>query len=282
MADTSNMQTQGSSRFGRYVIYALLGLVCIYYLMPLFIMVSTSLKTLDDIRTGNLIELPKQITFGAWLEAWGSACIGVRCDGMSVYFWNSFRFVVPAVLISTFVGAFNGYVLTMWRFKGSDLFLSALLIGCFIPFQVILLPMARTLGMMGIQNSIAGLIFRPRGLWNSLHNAFLPQLFRDSAARIDQGRAKYRRSWILDDLRPHHPATIDSHRCRTIIWQFTSIWNDFLFGVVFSTGDRTAGDGRAEQSGRARCRGAVRTMSIWRRRLLAALPTLCYLYRSGG
>ena len=127
MADSSNTQTQGSSRLGRVVIYTLLGLVCLYYLMPLFIMVSTSLKTLDDIRTGNLVSLPAHVTFQPWQDAWGNACIGVRCEGMSVYFWNSFRFVVPAVLISTLVGAFNGYVFTMWRFRGSDIFFSALM-----------------------------------------------------------------------------------------------------------------------------------------------------------
>ena len=237
MADTSNTQTQGASRFGRYVIYSLLVLVCLYYLMPLFIMVSTSLKSLDDIRTGNLIALPSEVTFEPWKEAWASACIGVRCEGMSVYFWNSFRFVVPAVLISTLVGAFNGYVLTMWRFKGSDIFFSALMIGCFIPFQVVLLPMARTLGELGISNSIAGLIF----VHVVYGVAFTTLFFRNyyvtipdelvKAAKID-GAGFLRIFWRII-LPISTPIIVVS-----IIWQFTQIWNDFLFGVVFSSGDR--------------------------------------------
>jgi len=158
VADHSTISQDGS-RLGKYAIYILLALVCVYYLIPLFVMVATSFKTLDEIRNGNLISLPMQPTLAAWQEAWATACIGVRCEGMSVYFWNSFRFVVPAVLLSTLLGAFNGYVLTMWRFRGSDLFFSALMIGCFIPFQVILLPMARTLGLFGIANSVTGLIF---------------------------------------------------------------------------------------------------------------------------
>ncbi len=237
MADLSNSQTQGASRFGRVVIYTLLGLVCLYYLMPLFVMVSTSLKTLDDIRTGNLIALPSQVTFAPWQEAWSSACIGVRCEGMSVYFWNSFRFVIPAVLITTIVGAFNGYVLTMWRFKGSDIFFTALMIGCFIPFQVVLLPMARTLGALGISNSIVGLIFVHviYGL------AFTTLFFRNyyisipdelvKAAKID-GAGFLRIFWRII-LPLSTPIIVVS-----IIWQFTQIWNDFLFGVVFSSGDR--------------------------------------------
>ncbi len=237
MADLSQAQTQGTSRLGRMFIYTLLGLVCLYYLMPLFIMLSTSLKTLDDIRTGNLVALPRQITFEPWLEAWSSACIGVRCEGMSVYFWNSFRFVVPAVLISTIVGAFNGYVLTMWRFRGSDILFSALMIGCFIPFQVVLLPMARVLGELGISNSIAGLIF----VHVVYGVAFTTLFFRNyyvsipdelvKAAKID-GAGFLRIFWRII-LPLSTPIIVVS-----IIWQFTQIWNDFLFGVVFSTGAR--------------------------------------------
>jgi glucose/mannose transport system permease protein len=237
VSDLSNAQTQGASRVGRIAIYIFLGLVCLYYLMPLFILISTSLKTLDDIRTGNLLALPKQVTFEPWQQAWASACIGVRCEGMSVYFWNSFSFVVPAVLISTMIGAFNGYVLTMWRFRGSDIFFAALMIGCFIPFQVVLLPMARTLGAFGISNSIPGLIFVHviYGL------AFTTLFFRNyyisipdalvKAAKIE-GAGFFRIFWRI--ILPLSTPII--FVC--IIWQFTQIWNDFLFGVVFSTGDR--------------------------------------------
>jgi glucose/mannose transport system permease protein len=237
VADLSNAQTQGSSRFARFAIYALLGLVCLYYLMPLLILVSTSLKTLDDIRTGNLLSLPRQITLEPWQQAWSSACIGVRCEGMSVYFWNSFRFVIPAVLISTMIGAFNGYVLTMWRFRGSDFFFAALMIGCFIPFQVVLLPMARTLGALGISNTVTGLIF----VHVIYGVAFTTLFFRNyyisipdelvKAAKIE-GAGFLRIFWRII-LPLSTPIIVVS-----IIWQFTQIWNDFLFGVVFSTGDR--------------------------------------------
>jgi glucose/mannose transport system permease protein len=219
VADLSQAQTQGGSRFGRIAIYVLLGLVCLYYLLPLFILISTSLKTLDDIRTGNLLSLPRQITLEPWQKAWSGACIGVRCEGMSVYFWNSFRFVVPAVLISTLIGAFNGYVLTMWRFRGSDFFFAALMIGCFIPFQVVLLPMARTLGALGISNTIAGLIF----VHVIYGVAFTTLFFRNYYVSIPDELVKAAKIEGAGFLR---------------IWQFTQIWNDFLFGVVFSTGDR--------------------------------------------
>jgi glucose/mannose transport system permease protein len=161
----------------------------------------------------------------------------VECDGLKRNFLNSVSFVVPAVVISTLIGAFNGYVLTMWRFKGSDVLFTLLLVGCFIPFQVVLLPMAQTLGWLGIANSTAGLIFVHvvYGL------AFTTLFFRNfyvsvpqeltKAARID-GAGFFTIFWRI--ILPLSPPII----VVCVIWQFTQIWNDFLFGVVFSSGQR--------------------------------------------
>ena len=237
MVDGHHTQTVGSHVVGRILIYALLAVFALYYLMPLFVMVTTSLKTLDDIRAGNLISLPREISFDAWVKAWSTACSGVTCNGLRGNFLNSVSFVLPAVAISTLIGAFNGYVLTMWRFRGSDVLFTLLLIGCFIPFQVVLLPMAQTLGYLGIANSIAGLIFVHvvYGL------AFTTLFFRNfyvtvppdlaKAARID-GAGFFTVFWRI--ILPLSPAII----VVSVIWQFTQIWNDFLFGVVFSSGER--------------------------------------------
>jgi len=237
VADHVQAQVAGSQVLGRFVVYGLLVLLALYYLMPLFVMLSTSVKTLDDIRGGNLIALPAEITFEAWSKAWSSACTGVDCSGLRGNFWNSVSFVVPAVLISTLIGAFNGYVLTMWRFRGSDTIFTLLMVGCFIPFQVVLLPMAQTLGVLGIANSTPGLIFVHvvYGL------AFTTLFFRNfyvsvpdelaKAARID-GAGFFRIFWRI--ILPLSPPII----VVCVIWQFTQIWNDFLFGVVFSSGER--------------------------------------------
>lgn len=237
MAEPYRTQTAGPHLVARAAVYTLLILFALYYLMPLFVMVTTSLKTLDDIRGGNLLALPREVSLDAWVKAWGSACTGVFCGGLKGNFMNSVSFVVPAVAISTLIGAFNGYVLTMWRFKGSDALFTLLLIGCFIPFQVVLLPMAQTLGWLGIANSIPGLIFVHviYGL------AFTTLFFRNfyvtvpaeltKAARID-GAGFFMIFWRI--ILPLSPPII----VVCVIWQFTQIWNDFLFGVVFSSGQR--------------------------------------------
>jgi glucose/mannose transport system permease protein len=237
VADAYRTQSTGAHRIGRALVYALLAVFALYYLMPLFVMLVTSLKSLDEIRAGNLLALPMAPSLEAWAKAWGSACTGVDCSGLKANFMNSVSFVVPAVLISTLIGAFNGYVLTMWRFKGSDAIFTLLLVGCFIPFQVVLLPMAQTLGYLGIANSTAGLIFVHvvYGL------AFTTLFFRNfyvtippeltSAARID-GAGFFTIFWRI--ILPLSPPII----VVCVIWQFTQIWNDFLFGVVFSSGER--------------------------------------------
>ncbi|MCR8722053.1 carbohydrate ABC transporter permease, partial [Pseudomonas syringae] len=146
---TSHIGKPGIS-FSRILIYAVLILACLIYLVPLVVMLFTSFKTPEDIGTGNLLSWPGVVTAVGWIKAW---------DLVDGYFWNSIKITVPAVIISTAIGALNGYVLSMWRFKGSQLFFGLLLFGCFLPFQTVLLPASFTLGKMGLANTTVGLVF---------------------------------------------------------------------------------------------------------------------------
>lgn len=221
---------------GRLVLYLLLLLFALYYLVPLYVTLTTSFKSLDEIRSGNLLALPHDWTTAAWSKAWSSACSGVDCSGMQPYFWNSIRMVIPAVAISTLVGAFNGYVFAHWRFRGSTLLFSLLLVGCFIPFQVVILPMAQLLGRVGLANTTSGLVF----VHVVYGSAFTTLFFRNyyvgipdeliKAARIDgAGFFLIFRRILLPISGPIFVVCV--------IWQFTQIWNDFLFGVVFASSD---------------------------------------------
>jgi glucose/mannose transport system permease protein len=217
----------------RWFLYALLCLFALYYLMPLFVMVTTSLKSLEEIRTGSLVALPREITLDAWINAWSGACIGIQCEGLRPYFWNSILLVVPAVALSTLFGALNGYVIAKWRFRGANLIFSLMLFGCFIPFQVVLLPMAQVLGLMGLAGTIPGLIFVHvvygigfTTLFFRNYYVTIPQELV-KAATVD-GAGFFRIFWSI--FLPLSPPII----VVTVIWQFTQIWNDFLFGVSFS------------------------------------------------
>ena len=233
----SSAAAPGTNRVARFFVYAVLLLACLYYLLPLFVMLSTSLKDLDEIRGGNLLALPKSLNFDAWAKAWGTACTGVQCGGLKGFLWNSVRFTIPAIAISTLMGAITGYVLALWRFRGSDVLFGLLLLGCFIPFQVVLLPMARTLGWLGIANTTTGLV-----LVHVVYGlAFTTLFFRNFYVTVPQELVKAAKidgaSFLQIFGRIILPLSIPTIMV-TIIWQFTQIWNDYLFGVVFSSGEQ--------------------------------------------
>lgn len=217
----------------RVALYSTLIAVAAFYLVPFVVMLITSLKDVEEIRTGTLLSLPSTLNFDSWIKAWSGACTGSSCGGISPYFLNSFQIVIPAVIISTFLGAINGYVISLWKFRGSDLFFAALLIGCFIPFQVILLPMARTLGWLGIANTTTGLVFVHVVYGVAFTTLFFRNFYQSipsdlvKAARLDG--AGFFTIFYRIILPVSTPIIVV-----TVIWQFTQIWNDFLFGVAFS------------------------------------------------
>lgn len=225
-----------AGRFWRVVLYTTLIVFAVFYLLPLFVMLVTSFKSLDEIRQGNMLALPVQWTIEPWLKAWGTACVGLTCEGINGYFWNSIKMVVPAVLISTILGALNGYVLTKWRFRGHKWIFALMLFGCFIPFQIVLIPMSQVLGKLGIAGDTAGLVLVhvTYGIgfstlfFRNYYEAFPNELVK--AAMID-GAGFFRIFWRI--MLPSSGPII----VVTVIWQFTNIWNDFLFGASFAAGE---------------------------------------------
>ena len=219
--------------FHRVVLWGALLLFAAFFLMPLYVMVTTSLKDMNEVRAGNLLALPHSPTLDAWIKAWGSACTGTDCGGLKPFFMNSVLMVAPAVLVSTAIGAVNGYVLSKWRFRGSEVMFAMLLFGVFMPMQVVLLPMSQILGWLGIASSIWGLILvhvlaglPSTTLFFRNYYVGLPdELIK--AAMLD-GAGFWRIFWRIV-LPLSTPILVV-----TLIWQFTNIWNDFLYGVVFS------------------------------------------------
>ncbi len=225
-----------TGRTARAAIYLVLVLFCLYYLLPLYVMLTNSFKPLSEIQAGGMMALPKDFTAAPWASAWSTAQIGVAATGLRPFFLNSILMVVPAVAISTVLGALNGYVLTKWRFKGDTIVFGLLLFACFIPFQMVLIPMARMLGLMGLAGTVPGLIFVHvvYGIgfstlyFRNYYQQFPTELVR--AAQIDgAGFFTIFRRIMLPSSGPIAVVCV--------IWQFTNIWNDFLFGVSFSDFD---------------------------------------------
>ena len=215
------------------MLYGTLFVAAAYYLLPLYVMVVTSLKGMPEIRLGNIFAPPVEITFEPWVKAWSNACTGLNCDGLSRGFWNSIRIMVPSTIVSIAIASVNGYALANWRFKGAELFFSILIIGAFIPYQVMIYPIVIVLREMGIYGTLTGLIL--------VHTIFgmpiLTLLFRNYFASLPEELFKAARIdgagfWQIY-FRIMLPMSLPIFVVAMIL-QVTGIWNDFLFGVVFT------------------------------------------------
>ncbi len=215
------------------MLYGILILVCCYYALPLWVMVMTSLKGMPEIRVGSIFSPPLEVTFQPWVKAWAEACTGLNCDGLSRGFWNSVRITVPSVILSILIASINGYALINWRFKGADLFFTILIFGSFIPYQVMLYPIVILLREMGLYGSLSGLVL--------VHTIFgmpiLTLLFRNYFSSIPEELFKAARVdgagfWGIY-FRIMLPMSLPIFVV-AIILQVTGIWNDFLFGVVYT------------------------------------------------
>ena len=175
------------------IIYGTLIVISIYYLLPLWVMIMTSLKGMPEIRMGNIFSPPLEITFEPWVKAWSYACTGINCDGLSRGFWNSVKILIPSLILSISVASVNGYALANWKFKGSEVFFTILIFGAFIPYQIMIYPIVILLREIGLMGSTAGLVL--------VHTIFGMPI----------------------------PIFVVA-----MILQVTGIWNDFLFGVIYT------------------------------------------------
>jgi glucose/mannose transport system permease protein len=224
---------RGIGRFGLYVFLIAAGL---FFALPLYVMIVTSLKGMPEIRVGNIFALPHAPNLDAWTKAWSTACTGLNCDGISVGFWNSVRILIPSVLLPIALAAWTGYALSFWKARGAEIIFGILLVGAFIPYQVFLYPMVRAFSSVGLFGTLSGIVL--------VHTIFglpiLTLMFRNffiglpidlvKAARIDG--ANFAQIFIFVMLPMAVPIIVVS-----VIMQATSVWNDFLFGQVFAGPD---------------------------------------------
>jgi len=232
----------GKIRWQRVVLYAVLIAFAIFYLMPVYVLIATGLKSFAEANLQRMWDLPKGLHFDSYVKAWfGSEAEGFR--GLNVNFMNSVYLTVPATIISALWGSINGYILAKWKFRGSDVLFPLLLFGMFIPYQSILIPLVQTLqkiNLFGVKfyGSIPGLI-----LAHVIYGIPITTLiFRNyyagvptelvEAARIDGANIFGIYRHVLFPLSVPGFVVV-------MIWQFTSIWNDFLFAATVTSNPAT-------------------------------------------
>lgn len=221
------------ARIGRFGLYALLVWTCLFFAIPLLVVVSTSFKSSAEVRTFSIFTLPSAPSFASWVKAWSSACTGLECGGIRVGFWNSVRILIPSVCVSVAAGAVTGYALSHWRVRGANLIMLLLLLGAFIPYQVILYPLVKIFSTIGIYSSLPCII--------AVHVLFglpvMTLLFRNFYASLPEELVKAARvdgagfwrifAWVM------LPLSTNILIVATIL-QTTGIWNDYLLGLVFA------------------------------------------------
>lgn len=229
MADGLRPKTLTIERVG---IYGFLLICALFFLLPIYVMVATSLKDMPEIRAGNVLSPPQEVSLESWDTAWNSACTGLDCSGVKVGFLNSVQIVVPVVLLSMLLGAINGYILSFWRFRGANLVFSILMLGAFIPLQIVLYPLVKLWAAMGIYGSLTGLVAVHvifglpvvTLMYRNFYASFPIEIFK--AARMD-GAGFWRIFWSIV-VPMSAPISIV-----VIIWQATGAWNDYILGLTF-------------------------------------------------
>ena len=224
-------------KWTRIIVYALLIVLAIGFLVPLGVVIANSLRSNQEIAASSLIAWPAQLTFANYPQAWSKFCMAEHCWGIQPYMVNSLTLTIPATILSTFLGALAGYSISLWRFRGDQLVFGLVTLGIFLPEQMKLIPWVVVLRDLGLMNTIAGLVLIHTVQGLSFTTLFCRNFYvgipQDllKAARID-GAGFFRIFWrIILPLSP--PILIVS-----VIFQFTGIWNEFLYGVTFTTGDQ--------------------------------------------
>jgi glucose/mannose transport system permease protein len=251
----------------------------IFFLTPLYVMVVNSFKPLSEIRGGNMLALPVDFVLAPWRSAWSTAQIGVQATGLRPYFLNSIKMVIPAVFLSTLMGSLSGFVLSKWQFKGDKLLFGLILFGCFIPFQIVLIPTARVLGSLNLAGTTSGLVLvhTVYGLgfttlfFKNTYDSFPSELVQ--SAQVD-GAHFFR--IFRDIILPNSTPII----VVSVIWQTTNIWNDFLFGVSF--GDASSQPMTVALNNLVSSSTGVKEYNVhFAGALMAAMPTLVIYLVSG-
>jgi glucose/mannose transport system permease protein len=227
-------------------ILVFLTICALFFCVPLYVIVTTSFKTMDQIRQGDIFSLPMPFTWDAWWSAWDTACSGINCSGLKVGFWNSMAILFPSLIMSIALSSVTGYALALWNVKWAGPFLFVLFICAFVPFQIIMIPLIILTGK-GVPLDLFGQkFFLGLGVYGTvwgiavvhaiLSMPFLTLVFRNyykgipqeimSAAMMDSGSFWRVFFEIILPMSGNIMIVV-------LILQITGIWNDFLLGLTF-------------------------------------------------
>lgn len=266
-------------RAARLGLYAFLVVSAVFFLLPLLLVIMNSLKPMEEIRQGNLLALPINPNFDAWVSAWQSACTGLECAGIRPGLWNSIKITIPSVMISTLAGALNGYALAQWKSRHANIIMLLVTVGLFVPYQAMLYPTVKILSNVGLFRTYLGIVFvhviyglpYTTLLFRNFYVGIPDEISR--AARME-GASFLRTFWSI--ILP-----ISTNILVVVaILQFTGIWNDYLLGLIFAGNDNLPMTVQLTNIV-SNARGAASPNVNMAAALITAIPTLLVYFLSG-
>ncbi len=234
-ADRDGASARRRWALSRIFIYTVLALFGLVYALPALLVLSNSFRDGEEVFRNGIIAIPESFSFDNYLRAWNDACVSGMCRGLGPNFLNSLIITVPATLATAIIGALNGYVLSKWKFPGSEFVFVMIFLGIFLPSQIALLPWAWIIGQLGLQNNVLGLLLIHTVMGISFSTLFFRNFYAGvpteiiKAAQVDG--AGFWRIFFRVMLPLSGPIA-----AVTVIWQFTQIWNEYLYGMVFTSG----------------------------------------------
>ena len=220
----------------RVAMFIFLLMAAAFFCVPLYVILVTAFKTMDEIRLGDIFALPTTATFEAWRYAWSQACSGTACTGLAQGFWNSIWILIPSLILSIALSVVTGYAMALWNVRWANTLLFTMFICAFVPFQILMFPLIKITASVGLFGTTLGIAVVHAALAMPILTLIFSNYFRGlppelmAAARIDSGR--FWRIFFQIVL----PMSVNI-LIVVLILQITSIWNDFLVGVTFGSTD---------------------------------------------
>ena len=220
----------------RVAMFIFLLMAAAFFCVPLYVILVTAFKTMDEIRLGDIFALPTTATFEAWRYAWSQACSGTACTGLVQGFWNSVWILIPSLILSIALSVVTGYAMALWNVRWANTLLFTMFICAFVPFQILMFPLIKITASVGLFGTTLGIAVVHAALAMPILTLIFSNYFRGlppelmAAARIDSGQ--FWRIFFQIVL----PMSVNI-LIVVLILQITSIWNDFLVGVTFGSTD---------------------------------------------
>lgn len=213
-------------------VFVFLTMVALFVAIPLYVVIVTSFKPIEEITLGEIFNLPVRWTIQPWMKAWNELCTGLACDGIKQGFFNSVAILFPSLVFSIAISAVTGYALALWNVRWANGFLFVLFICAFVPFQIIMIPLIIIVASLGIFGTVWAIALVHAVLSMPLLTLIFRNFYKDipreliNAAIMDSGSF-----WRI--FREIVLPMSGNIMVVVLILMITTVWNDYLVGLTF-------------------------------------------------